>query len=214
MNKKVPTDPATFSAMSSYILDSIPTDVIHYCLFPYLDWNSRVTANTLVHPAGRVSVPLKKDSGISVMLRTEHDKLVKLFRFIDEYNMSSLEKYKHILTLMTAIKDIKYLLQYSKRFRETTISKIVEFSDIHSPEYEAGKIEYKDILILSNVCKTLLLKIDKLPYEREVDASTSPTWTAVTAGEPHIVQKIKLYDDVYMTRYRFRYYEKDDYTVD
>jgi hypothetical protein len=170
------------------ILHNLPLDLIRKHIFPKLDWSSRVTANALLDPKERFSYPLKKDAGISLMMAKEYNVIKKLLFFVTPYNPQE-KNYKHIVDLMKAMKDVTYLLKYSLNFRNMFILKCQGFGDLDSAEYATSSLSDEEHEILSTLCQENLERLERIPYEREVASSCKDTWTAVTAGPPHIVQQ-------------------------
>ena len=170
------------------ILHNIPLDVIRKHILPRLDWSSRVTFNSLLDPADRHSFPLKKDAGISLMLTKEHNTIKKLLFFVTPYNPQQ-KNYEHIIDVMKALKNVTYLLKYSLNFRNMFILKCEGFADLESAEYANAIISDEEKQTLSGLCKENLQRLEKIPYEREVSSSCKETWTAVSAGPPHIVEQ-------------------------
>jgi len=170
------------------ILHNLPLDVIRKHILPRLDWSSRVTANSLLDPKERFSFPLKKDAGISLMMAKEHNIIKKLLFFVTPYNPQQ-KNYGHIVEVMKAMKDVTYLLKYSMNFRSMFILKCEAFADLASAEYANSVISDEEKQTLSTLCQENLERLETIPYEREVASSCKETWTAVTAGPPHIVQQ-------------------------
>ena len=175
-------------AVQMPILHNLPLDVIRKHIFPRLDWSSRVTANALLDPADRLSFPLKKDAAISLMLAKEHDIIKKKLYAVAPYNPPE-KNYEHILATMKAMKNMNYLLRYSLNFRNMFILKSEVFANLESTEYATTAISIEEKQALATVCQENLERLKTIPYEREVVSSCKDTWTAVTAGPPHIVQQ-------------------------
>ena len=47
-----------------HLFDNLPTDIIYYEIFPFLDYDSRVTANLMLPRKDRIGHPLKKDAAL------------------------------------------------------------------------------------------------------------------------------------------------------
>ena len=189
------------------ILHNLPLDVIRKHIFPKLDWSSRVIANILLDPKDRLRFPLNKDAGISLMIRKEHDIIKKKLILVNSYNPPN-KNYENIVCLMRAMKEVRYLLQHSLGFRNTFITKCESFADLESAEYAISTISDEDKRALSTLCLEVLEHVERLPFQREV-ASSNDTWTAVTAGPPHIVELTvcKIYHGY---KHRYEEYTKDD----
>jgi hypothetical protein len=170
------------------ILHNLPLDVIRKHILPSLDWPSRVTANVLLDPADRLRFSLKKDAGISLMIAKDHNIIKKKVSAVTIYN-SQEKNYEHIVDLMTSMNDMTYILKYSIGFRNMFISKCLGFADLESSEYAGSILSDEKKQFLSALCKKNLARLETIPYEREVASSCKDTWTAVTAGPPHIVQQ-------------------------
>jgi hypothetical protein len=187
------------------ILHNLPLDVIRKHIFPKLDWSSRVTANILLNPGDRLRFPLKKDAGISIMIRKEHDIIKRKLYSVIPTN-SPQKNYQNIVTLMNAMKEVRYLLQHSLGFRNTFITKCQSFADLDSAEYASSTISDEEKQSLSALCLEVLEHVESLPFQHEV-VSSNDTWTAVTAGPPHIVEQT-----VYKVYHGYRHiYEEYEY---
>ena len=169
------------------ILDQLPLDIIHYRIFRFLDWNSRVEANLLLPHAERIRVPLTKDAGISLMIRKEHDKLKRMLENLSDDNASSEDRFMYILNVMIELRESRYLIQYVIKFRDMAFERCTSFADLDSSEYTNSSLSDEKKKLLSDVCKGTLKNLEVFPYQREVK-TTYDKWTPVNAGPHHVVE--------------------------
>jgi len=169
------------------LLHNLPLDIIHHHIFRFLDWNSRVEANLLLPQAERIRVPLTKDAGISLMIRKEHDKLKKLLELVSDDTFSKEERFTHILNVMLELRESRYLIQYSIKFRDMAFERCSSFADLESSEYTNSSLSDENKNLLSTVCKATLKNLEVFPYQREVKV-TYDKWTPVNAGPHHVVE--------------------------
>ena len=169
------------------LLHNLPLDTIHYHIFPFLDWNSRVEANLLLPHAERIRVPLTKDAGISLMMRKEHDKLRRMLETPPTDAASSEERFSHILNVMMELRESRYLIQYAIKFRDMAFERCSSFADLDSSEYTNSSLTDEKKKLLSLICKGTLKNLEVFPYQREVK-TTYNGWTPVNAGPHHVVE--------------------------
>ena len=55
----------------THLFDQLPTDMIYYEIFPYLDYDSRVTANLLLPQEDRLRTPLRKDAALEFQVEID-----------------------------------------------------------------------------------------------------------------------------------------------
>lgn len=151
--------------MPAHLFDELPTDMIYWEIFPYLDYNSRVSANTLLPPKDRLGIPLKKDTVILFAIRYGSAHILKRLR---EQVRAKNRRWKTTLTYKIWKEVLKHpeIFQYNRRFRDGVIAKAQEFLD---PGYfrKRGMTLYSQKR-LDTACTTALAFIDAHPYIREV----------------------------------------------
>jgi hypothetical protein len=69
--------------MVQNLFDQLPTDIIYYEIFPFLDYNSRVCANLLLPLKDRLRIPLRKDA---VNEMTIHLAITRVTPLLKKYN--------------------------------------------------------------------------------------------------------------------------------
>lgn len=156
--------------MSTHLFDELPTDMIYWEIFRYLDYNSRVTANTLLPPKDRLGIPLKKNTVTLFAIRYGSAHILKRLR---EQVRATNRRWKTTLTykFLKEVLEHPEIFQYNRRFRDGVIAKAQEFLD---PGYfrKRGMTLYSQKR-LNTECTTALAFIDAHPYIREV----SNEWT-------------------------------------
>jgi hypothetical protein len=162
------------SKMPKHLFDELPTDMIYYEIFPYLDYDSRVTANLLLPIKDRMSVLLNKESVLQFSLRFAAA-IVK--RLMDKQrrvrNPIALSRIN--LKIWRTLGKFPQLVQYHAEFRQITIDKIREFTD--PATYEGCPLSAYTQKTLMKLCGDFLERIEtSLPFIRSVK-SISEDWT-------------------------------------
>ena len=158
----------------THLFDNLPTDVIYYGIFPYLDYNSRVTANLLLPSKDRISTPLNKNLALQVLIRintvTIKHALKKFYNSHYEFRNRSYSRYL-LNVWRTVIKNLE-VTQYNKFFRGVVLSKIDEFTNLNN--IDRASVSAYTLKTLQQLCNTTseLMK-DKYPYLREVPLNYS-----------------------------------------
>jgi hypothetical protein len=158
----------------TYLFDNLPTDVIYYGIFPYLDYNSRVTANLLLPSKDRISTPLNRNLALQVLIRintvTIKHALKKFYN--SHYGFRNRSYSKYLLNVWrTVIKNLE-VTQYNKIFRDVVISKVYEFTNLDN--IDRLSVSAYTLKTLQKLCETTLqLMKEKYPYLREVPLNYS-----------------------------------------
>jgi hypothetical protein len=162
----------------THLFDQLPTDMIYYEIFPYLDYNSRVTANLLLPQQDRLRTPLRKDAVLEFAMRLGSTSLVTLIRK-QGTTTNPITRNRMSLKIWRTVPLFPELFQYNSRFREVMAAKAAEFSDpsleemVHITSYTRKE--------LKRLCEAFLLSLEtSYPYKREVATSSSKEkWSAV-----------------------------------
>jgi hypothetical protein len=166
--KYLSSDPIT------HLFDQLPTDMIYYEIFPYLDYESRVTANLLLPIKDRMSVLLNKESVLQFSLRFAAAIVKRLMdkqrRMTNPIALSRIN-----LKIWRTLGKFPQLVQYHAEFRQITIDKIREFTD--PATYEGCPLSVYTQKELMKLCGDFLERIEtSLPFIRSVK-SISEDWT-------------------------------------
>ena len=157
-----------------YLFDQLPTDMIYYEIFPYLDYNSKVTANLLLPREDRLRTPLKKDTALKLSMKMSG---AVLRDFLARHGQAVSKRARSIILLkMFRVLPHHYdLLQHHAKFREAVIEKACAWSDPTNPELlQATPYTRKALMAL---CSELLEVLEvRYPFIREVDCRI---WSAV-----------------------------------
>jgi hypothetical protein len=164
----------------SHHFDQLPTDMIYYEIFPYLDYDSRVTANLLLPRKDRLRTPLRKDA----VLEFHHMLgLAAITPIIKKQAAatSKITRNRQTLKLWRTLPLFPQLYQYGARFRAVAAAKATEFSDPSTYEF-SGVSDYtrKEVIKL---CQAFLLSLEtSYPYVRELDFTfPGGNWSAVSS---------------------------------
>ena len=153
------------TTMPTHLFDELPTDMIYWEIFPYLDYNSRVTANSLLLPKDRLGAPLKKDMLILFAIRYGSAHILKLLR---EQAKATNRRWKATLTFKIWKQVLEYpeIVQYNRRFRDVIVDKAQELLD---PDYDGKQtMTLYSKKRLEKACAKALAFIEAHPYIREV----------------------------------------------
>ena len=167
----------------AHLFDNLPLDMIHYEIFPYLDYNSRVTANVMLPPKDRISVPLKKDCAIVFALHFIGPKGAEFIESLKEpgNNLVISRRYMHF---GRNIHEFFYACQYRLEIREGMISLLRCFSDPNHKRYE-----HLSPYVKKNLPPLAILQLEtlqtKFPFIKEVTLIKRDKWTPITGNGAH-----------------------------
>jgi hypothetical protein len=170
--------PSATMASVKHLFDQLPTDMIYYEIFPYLDYNSRVTANLLLPHKDRLSIPLRKDAVLELSIKMASDHLTSLI-FKQRDARSNLTRNRLSLKIWRTLPLYPELVQYNSRFRAIVIEKSKEFSD---PDLEnVLRISSYTRKQLKKLCEGFIISLETtFPFVRDV-SMVSEGWSAVVA---------------------------------
>ena len=160
-----------------HLFDQLPTDMIYYEIFPYLDYNSRVTANLLLPQKDRLRTPLRKDAPLEFSMRLAASIVTSLVRK-QARAKNNTGRNRLTLKIWRTLYLFPQLIQYDSRFRRVVCDKAIEFMD---PALEdVQRITPYTRKTLKGLCEVFLLCIEtSYPFLYEV-ATPSHNWSAVT----------------------------------
>ena len=172
--KYLSSDPIT------HLFDQIPTDMIYYEIFPYLDYNSRVTANLLLPRKDRLRTRLRKDAVLEFTMRFGSTIITSLIKK-QQNTTNGIARNRLSLKIWRTVPLFPELFQYNHRFRNVIAAKAAEFSDPST--YESTQVSAYTRKALTNLCEAVLLSLEtSYPYKRSVAASfPREDWSAVRA---------------------------------
>lgn len=173
-NKYLSSDPVT------HLFDQLPTDMIYYEIFPYLDYNSRVTANLLLPRQDRLRTPLRKDAVLEFTIGFASTHMLTIMKKQGKAT-TPLARNRLSLKIWRMAPLFPELFQYNSRFRKVIAAKAVEFSSPSVQELDhVSPYTRKE---LKRLCEALLLSLEtSYPYKRDVAASyPQNNWSAVSS---------------------------------
>lgn len=179
---KIETDVAFLSAptlltskMQDNLFDQLPTDMIYYEIFPYLDYYSRVTANLLLPKKDRLGVPLKKLVVKQFAMKLGSSRLKSMMNK-QSLTTSPISRNRLMLKIWRTFPNFPELFQHNAKFREITMVKIAEFTD---PSLLHSNVSRYTFMTLQVLCKNLLVLLEtSFPYLHEISLP-SENWSAV-----------------------------------
>ena len=147
-----------------FLFDELPTDIIYWGIFPYLDYNSRVTANLLLPPQEHL---------LQFQMRRSKKEVLAILRKQEKAkgrarNIYTLRIWRQLLG------PHKHLLQYSERFRAVVLAKAEEWLE-PTFQWPVGSSAYTRKTLIA-----LLRTVATIPFLREVPYNDE-NWSAVTA---------------------------------
>ena len=175
MSKYLSSEPCT------HLFDQLPTDMIYYEIFRYLDYDSRVTANLLLPQKDRLRTPLKKDAVLQFQLRLASTILVTLVNK-QARAKNSVARNRLSLKIWRTVPLFPELVQYNSKFRAVITEKAVEFSDPSLEDLE--RVSPYTRKELKRLCEAFLLSLEtSYPYKREVSLSSlQEDWSPVATS--------------------------------
>ena len=173
MPKYLSSEPCT------HLFDELPTDIIYYEIFPYLDYNSRVTANLLLPRKDHLQVPLRKGAALEFNIRYGSTLMTKLIKKQGS-TANNIARNRLTLKIWRTLPLFPELVQYSSKFRACVTAKCADFTDPALEDLE--RITPYTRKTLKVLCDDFLLSMEtSYPYIREVSASyPQENWSAVT----------------------------------
>lgn len=160
--------------MPKHLFDELPTDMIYYEIFPYLDYDSRVTANLLLPIKDRMSVSLNKEAVLQFSLRFAAA-IIKGLMDKQWRTTNRIARSRINLKIWRTFGKLPQLLQYHAEFRRVTIDKIREFTD--PATYEEGLVSSYTQKTMMKLCDDLLERMEtSLPFLRQLEP-ISEEWT-------------------------------------
>lgn len=162
----------------THLFDQLPTDIIYYEIFPYLDYNSRVTANLLLPHKDRLRTLLRKDAVLEFQMRYATTVMLSLIHK-QSCARSNFARNRLTLNIWRTLPLFPELVQYSLKFRETVMAKTI---DVMNPSLEdLEHITPYTRKTLRGLCLSFLISLEtSYPYIREVPLSyPQENWSAV-----------------------------------
>ena len=171
-----PTMPVYLSSSPcTHLFDELPTDMIYYEIFRFLDYESRVTANLLLHPADRLRTPLRKEALTEFSMMFGSTVIKNLMRK-QKTATTPIARNRLTLKIWRTMPMFPELVQYNSRFRATVLERAVEFSEIKPEETNVSTHTRKE---LKRLCENYIVALEtSFPFVRELNASLED-WTAV-----------------------------------
>ena len=149
-------------------LYDVPTDVVQFVIFPYLDKESRFIANDVLHPSRQIEYRfpsrIPENDRIRHALNVSGQVFAKLLKGSQTRPFSA----KNIINIFRKLLkgDGDILLQYNRAFREETYKKMFQFIDMDYSGYTFISKGIKKGLI--NLSTKIIQRLDKIPYIRHV----------------------------------------------
>ena len=160
--------------MPKHLFDELPTDMIYYEIFPFLDYISRVNANLLLPKEDRIRTPLNKDALLefTIIFQSTHIATMAKKAAITRNRTT---RSRLILKIWRLLPMFPELIQYSEKVRDNLSLKALEFSTATSSDVSAYTLK-----TLKKLCANFLHDLEtKYPYLREFNYQKGD-WTAVT----------------------------------
>jgi len=174
MTKYLSSEPIT------HLFDQLPTDMIYYEIFPYLDYNSRVTANLLLPRRDRLRTPLRKDAVLEFQFMLGSATIASLLRKQNNAK-NKITRNRLTLKIWRVMPLFSPLYQYKAAFRKVVAAKAVELSD---PNHEGiANVSAYMRKEIKRLCQDFLLSLETSnPYIRELEFSfhANGDWSAVS----------------------------------
>jgi hypothetical protein len=151
MPKYLSSEPCT------HLFDELPTDMIYYEIFPFLDYNSRVTANLLLPKEDRLRTPLQKDAVAMLEMSLGKAAMGSLIKKQSRAT-NPISRNRLTLKIWRTVTLFPSLYQYNSKFREVVAAKAVEFSDPSMANYtHVSNYTRKE---LKKLCTNFLLSLE------------------------------------------------------
>lgn len=114
-------------------LTQLPDDVLRYELFPFLGLEDRINANRALKPSYRIGkkMPIHIPTELQVRLTIPYVRSLVQGSFYE----TDRQKRVRIINLVKHFRKYAVILQHNKKFRATTLAKLISFTQ---PEEFAG----------------------------------------------------------------------------
>ena len=163
------------SSPCTHLFDQLPTDMIYYEIFRFLDYDSRVTANLLLHPEDRMRTPLRKEALTEFSMMFGSTVIKNLMRK-QKTATTPIARNRLTLKIWRTMPMFPELVQYNSRFRATVLERAVEFSEIKPEETNVSAYTRKE---LKRLCENYIVALEtSFPFVHELNASLED-WTAI-----------------------------------
>jgi hypothetical protein len=164
----------------THLFDELPTDMIYYEIFPYLDYNSRVTANLLLPLKDRLRTPLRKNSSLEFSMRLAASIVTSLVKKQAKAT-NNIARNRLSLKIWRTLPLFPQLIQHNARFRAVVSEKAIEFMD---PALEdVPHLTPYTCKTLKALCEEFLLSLEtSFPFLYEINSlgTSLDEWSAVT----------------------------------
>jgi hypothetical protein len=162
-----------------HLFDNLPTDIIYYEIFPFLDYNSRVTANLMLPYEDRIGHPLKKDAALGFAIRLSSVLLLKVVNSVATAKTKLSRSRKVLQVYRTFVPKYIFLTEYCPKYREMMILKCKDYTDLTFEEYDNATPHTKKTLPI--LCGNILKMIEQRPLKRAVADSRDESWMPIYA---------------------------------
>lgn len=160
-----------------HLFDNLPTDIIYYEIFPFLDYDSRVTANLMLPKKDRIRHPLKKDAALGFAISLSSAILLKAVNSVPT-SATKLSRCRKILNIYrNLVPKYIFLTEYCSRYREMMKLKCQDYINPAFEEYQNSTPHI--VKTLPVLCTNILEIIEQRPFKREVCISKDPSWTPI-----------------------------------
>jgi len=150
----------------AHLFDNLPTDIIYYEIFPYLDYDSRVIANTMLPAVDRHRRKLKSEAVLKFSMKLGACRIKTL---LDAHARAKnpIQRSRLLLRLWRTVPQHPALLRHCEQFRCVVKKKATEFFNL--PPSEKDCLSYYSMRQLQTLCRRVLEILDvECPFEREV----------------------------------------------
>lgn len=193
-----------------YLFDNLPLDMIHYEIFPYLDYNSRVTANLMLPLQDRARIPLNQHTAIHVAMYIGVARLGAYLKAVDK-SVSSHARNRNVLKMYREFPKYYFMFQYHQNLRTVCLEKTREFSNPANTDYEGRSKHFKTTLIA--LCNKMLEDVEqKYPFIENIYIEKHDEWSAIRNSRHVIVDNSEQVNE-YLERQRIlqEHDEANDY---
>lgn len=154
----------------AHLFDNLPTDIIYYEIFPFLDYDSRVTANAMLPPIDRHKKKLRSEALLKFTMKLS---TCRLKTILNAYNKATnpVQRNRLMLRLWRTVPKHSELLRHCEKFRCIVQTKAEYFSNL--PQSEKDYLTYYSVRTLKALCEHVLKFLNKdCPFVREVSTDS------------------------------------------
>jgi hypothetical protein len=149
-----------------HLFDNLPLDMIQFEIFPYLDYDSRVTVNLMLPRQDRIRTPLKKDSALKFAIHMSALQITKMIGKVDAAKGNPALRNRYLLKVFRTLPKYFFILEYNNKARNAILEKCAEYVDRKNLEFTNASPHLKKTL--PGLCQAIIDMAEVRPLIRDL----------------------------------------------